>query len=342
MNTYHIGDRVSLRTNAAKHFDIPSALSGKHRVTDRSLTVERTSDIVSDSSLSTRCLADHTVNHGADRMIVTYPSDPSKGQVQMMLSGLDSSATTVLRYSPAFAYHADVNCIYESVLTSVALSADIVPIHAAGVVIGGETVIITSIGRMGKTSTILELAHHADAFLGDNMLFLTATADVLAWPVRVSIYPGTSNAEALLPRVKQWRFGLKQRIGERDLLAAALTKLFNAQLCERVRPSSVAPVVKKSSVDAFYVLNSGDKDTRELATHEAVRKAITAIDIEMAPDSYFLKLFEFLTDADLKIQDKRRELMNAALQSVDCVELFAEDPGGYADLISKRHLGENQ
>lgn len=337
LDAYGVANRLAVHTNVASDIHVPMSLKGRSLQTKNVMRVEEVDEIAFPPSEPTRRLADHRVAHSADSLTVRYPTDPLGRRIEMRLSNLLETGTTELTFTAGFKRHADLGHLFESALTATLLNAGLTPIHAAGFVIDGETIALTSIGRMGKTSTVLSIAENIDEYLGDNILFLDAEGNVYAWPTAIGIYPGTAAGSQFLQGEQLKRYKRKQRIGNHELLAAGLKKLFGYHLVEHIDPSVVAPIATESTVDQLYVLNSGRDGYSTLGQSEAVRKLITGTDIELAPDSYFIRLFDFFQERGLELYERRREILESAVDEIELAELSATGSSEYAEIIRSQH-----
>lgn len=337
LDAYGVANRLAIHTNVASNIHVPTALKGINLQTKNVIRVEEVDQIAFPPSEPTRRLADHRVAHSTDSLTVRYPTDPLGRRIEMRLSNLLEAGTTELTFTAGFKHHADLGHLFESALTATLLNAGLAPIHAAGFVIDGETIALTSIGRMGKTSTVLSVSEKIDEYLGDNILFLDAEGNVYAWPTPIGIYPGTAAGSQFLQGEQLKRYKRKQRIGNHELLAAGLKKLFGYHLVEHIEPSVIAPIVTESTVDELYVLNSGRDGYSTLGQSEAVRKLITGTDIELSPDSYFIRLFDFFQDRGIELYERRREILVSAVDKIELAEFSASNAAGYADMLRSRH-----
>lgn len=337
--TYDIHGLLTVRSNA--RLPIPAYFETAKTTGDRIL------EVVEDESLSptippyARRLATHHYWFENETLTVTYPSPPFGGRLVVKLSGL-GSANVRLSYTPAFRSNTDFDGLLEGILTTAFLDAGIALIHAGAVVDASGSTVLASMGRMGKTSTLLSLLRSDPGlgFMGDNILLLDESGQVYSWPATLGVFPGTAVADEQLPDATRLRVRLKRLLARSDIVSAALLHKFGVDLSENLHPDAVADhIVDSAPIDRFYLLNGGrpDVDSRVVDTDTATAKIATGTDMELDPADYYLSLYSFVADDEsvhpAVVKERRRGILTASLAGLTVRELFADDVAGYTKLI---------
>lgn len=338
IETYDIHDLVSVRTNA--DVPIPDAFRGGTGDADRVIEIERRSAWSPSPPSRARRLASHRFWVDGDTLTVRYPSTPTRSPVALQIAGLGTDRARIV-FTPAFRDQSGIDDIVEGVLTTALLDAGVALIHAGAVVEDGRATVLTSMGRMGKTSTILTLLRESPGlgFMGDNVLLVDRPGSVYSWPATLGVFPGTAVEDTQLPEEIRRRVRLKRWIGRPELLSAALLHAFSIDLSENVSPSAVADrVVDHAPIDRMFVLNGGrTAETRTLATDDATARIATGTDMELDPTEYHLSLYAFAAgDRQVHpavLKERRAALLAEALADVSVRELFADGVAGYVEAV---------
>ncbi|AWB26409.1 hypothetical protein [Halococcoides cellulosivorans] len=337
--TYHIHDFVTVRTNA--DVPIPEAFTGGSGDADHVVEIERRPDWSPTPPARARRLASHRFWVDDDTVTVRYPSTPTRSPVAVRIGGLGTDRTRVV-FTPAFRDQSGIDDIVEGVLTTALLDAGVALIHAGAVVDeDGRATVLTSMGRMGKTSTILTLLRESAelGFMGDNVLLVDDDGAVYSWPATLGVFPGTAVEDDQLPAGTRRRVRLKRWIARSELLSAALLHAFSIDLSENVVPDAVADrVVDHAPIDRVFVLNGGRTvDDRTLATDAATARIATGTDMELDPSEYHLSLYAFAAGGQRVhpsvLKERRRSLLADALADVTVRELFADGVAGYVEAV---------
>lgn len=339
-DSYNIHDFLTVRTN--DDLPVPDYFAGSEASSNSVLDVVRVQSIDSIEHLRPRRLASHRYWRSDDALAVEYPSTPTGKQVAVRLKGIETDHTTV-QYTPAFRKMADFDGLFEGLLTVKLQQEDVSLIHAGGVAQNGVATLFASMGRMGKTSTILSLlAERPDlTFLGDNVLLMDTDGIAYAWPATLGVFPGTAVRTAQLPSGRRHLVELKRLIARSELLSALLLHKFSIDLSENVEPTQVASGIERAApVRHLYLLNGGraQNGTRVLESDEAAAKIATGTDMELDPDDYYLSLYAFTSDErDVQpsvVKQRRQQLLFDSLDAIDVTEIYADDVLGYVDLVS--------
>lgn len=334
MTTYDVHGVLTVKTNG--DLPIPSFLEGDGDAS-RELHVERRDRIPVPGRSWGRRLASHRYWVDDGTLTVSYPSSPTGQQVRMRLSGLPDQRTR-LEYTPKFRSMVDFSGLFEGLLTRKLLDAGVALIHAGAVVVDGEATVLASMGRMGKTSTILSLlATENDlGFMSDNLLLVDADGRAYAWPATLGVYPGTAVDPDAFDRKTSRRMRVRRLVARSDLLAAGLLHVLGQDLSVDVPPEAVADeITSAASIRRIYLLNGGTRtsEARVLARDATVQKLATGTDMELDPDDYYLSLYAFTGEhAHLHptaVKSARTNILESAVDELQVVELRADGPGEY-------------
>lgn len=288
-----------------------------------------------------RRLASHKYWFEDEALSVRYPSTPLGKQIAVRIEGLNSDVTR-LTYTPGFRENADFEGLFEGLLTTKLLDAGVVLIHAGAVVNDRGAIVLASMGRMGKTSTLLNLLREDPSlgFMGDNVVLVDRGGTAYCWPATLGVFPGTAVADEQLPGAKQLRVKAKRFVARSDLVSAALLHRFSIDLVEPIRPEAVAEeIVDEAPIGRLIVLNGGRGVTghHTLKAPVATVKIATGTDMELDPSDYYLSLYAFSADEEAihpsVVKERRASLLQEALEELEIEEIFAAEVGGYTEMI---------
>jgi len=336
--TYRIHDLLTVHTNTS--LPIPSYFVTEADLPPPELSVHETTEFDSTPPSYARRLASHHYWFDDGTLTVSYPSTPAGNPVAVQISDLHRTETT-LRYTPAFRQSVDFGELFEGILTVKLIDADVALVHAGALADGDRATLLTSMGRMGKTSTILSILSTTDdvGFLGDNIILVDPDGWAYAWPATVGVFPGTAVSDEYLPSSERLRVKCKRILANSDLLVALLLHKFSRDLSESIEPTEFARIMPQASIERIFVLNGGRLPTsdRNLSTSDLSAKVATGTDMELDPQNYYLSLYAFAGDAQsvhpTQIKRRREDLIKQAFAEVERCELFASDVSGYADRI---------
>lgn len=339
--SYDIHGSLAVRGNV--ELPIPDYFTEEEPTNRRTLVVEERRDLDTTVPPHARRLASHRFWFDDGTLTVRYPSIPFGTAPVVRLEGLGAEVTR-LTFTPRFRSNADFKGLFEGVLTTKLLDAGLALVHAGAVVGGRGATILASMGRMGKTSTLLTLlAEDPDlGFMGDNVLLLDDAGTVYAWPATLGVFPGTAVTDDRLPKSSRLRVRIKRLVARSDLASATLLHKFSVDLSEAVSPEDLADeIVDTAPLDRLFVLNggrpTGQGRRRSLDADGAAAKIATGTDMELDPDDYYLSLYSFVGDDrsvhPVRVKDRRREILLSALDDGRSQELFADDVEDYVSLI---------
>lgn len=320
---------------------IPSYFKSEETKSEHIIEVEERQNLNTEVPSFARRLASHHYWYNDGSLTVRYPTTPTGKPMAVQINGLTENVTRLV-YTPAFRQNTDFQALFEGMLTMKLLDAGVALIHAGAVVNSGSATVLTSMGRMGKTSSLLTLLSEdsGQGFMGDNILLLDSRGTVYSWPATLGVFPGTAIADEQLPESTRLRVMVKRLIAKSNLLSAALLHKFSIDLSENLAPEAVSDeLVDEAPISRIYLLNGGrlDREGRTLTHTEAAAKIATGTDMELNPQNYYLSLYAFAADSERihpSVVKRRREtIIRNAVEDVKVKELFANSVSGYVDSI---------
>lgn len=336
--SYGIHDLLTVRTNT--QLPIPEYFGGRAASGEVELEIHEGRSFPFEPPPYARRLASHRYWYDDGTLTVAYPTTPSGKPIAVRLEALHE-ARTKLHYTPAFRRMVDFAQLVEGLLTMKLLDAGIALIHAGGLVTDGRATVLASMGRMGKTSTILSVlsANPDAAFMGDNVILVDRDSHAHAWPATVGIFPGTAVPESRIPPQTRRRIMAKRLVAKSDRLVALLLHKLSVDLSESVDPNHLTEIVDEAPIGHLYILNGGRERAKErgLSVSPAVAKIATATDMELDPANYYLSLYAFAGDRPAlhpaRVKFRREEILEEALADISIQEIFGADVSSYADRI---------
>ncbi|HKR76072.1 MAG TPA: hypothetical protein VJR95_05365 [Rhodanobacter sp.] len=236
--------------------------------------------------------------------------------------------------------------LHEFVLVpSVYFFKDVVPIHAASVMIGGNACLLAGTGGAGKSSAMLALRSNEDvAFVSDDIVIMSDTAHVngnMAWP-KIYGYNCIGNAmksEILAGRgwIDRAHFNIKNHLNS----ANVRRKMSPDRLYRRVEPASV-PLSR-----VYYVVREDVPEIRvsalELADAVDMTIAVISAEYSVFHDHLYWEEYNALATARpamltmAEVTANWRRVLAASFATVGCFKIsvpFKVDHAIYQGSVS--------
>ncbi|WP_251328608.1 hypothetical protein [Haloplanus pelagicus] len=336
LGTYRIHDFLTVETNVDLQIPEFHRVSPESALQEPRLRIEETTD-------RSAVAPDEGAVAFADGTLRLRP-DGTGSDAAISVSGLEADRTTI-RWTPAFRRHHDYMSVYEGALTAKLLDRDVAVVHAAGIERDGNGLLLASMGRMGKTTTTLNVldAVPSAGFLSDNLLFVDRSGTAYAYPATPVVFPGTKFDRRQLGPVERVALWGRRTVARSELGSALLLHRYGIDLSQSILAEEYAErVVASAPVSELVLLNGGRAGPSE-RTHtpaSAVPKIATGTDMELEPGDDALSQYALRAGVPRihasSIKRRRHELLVDALDSVPLSELFRNDIADYADALVPR------
>lgn len=339
VETYRLHDFLTIETNV--DLQIPDF----HHTTDESDLPSNVLRVIETADGST-LKPDSGAVEFDDGTLRMCP-DGVEQEAAISISGLDSNQT-VIRWTPTFRRKYDYMSVYEGALSIRLLDRNVAVVHAAGIEYEGRCLVLPSMGRMGKTTTILNVLNKVPeaGFLSDNLLLVDRSGDAYAYPATPVVFPGTAFDDRDLSLTERLSLLGRQTVARSDLLSALLLHRYDVDLSQSVFANEYAGrTVPSAPIDEVVVLNGArsNSQNRDHSTESVVAKIATGTDMELDPDDRFLEAYATRSSAErihpVSVRERRRDVLLSALETVPCSELFRNDITEYTSELTTRLTG---